>query len=693
MDLTRLIAKEQGWETPTEKEMSAYIDQVSKKVEQGLANIKMTENQESLLQHIYHNSNKKETKWSAYKRNEESAKILQIISVTPKPSQRDGPIFTIPGPFGFSNNPIPKGLEGWVLMDKTCFYPEGGGPIGDKGWIKTETGTALVLDCKKYMKMIAHKVKVLEGELRSNQPCKIKVDKDFRKQTAVSHSSTHLLNSALRSVLGGSVRQAGSLVEPGRLRFDFTFPRSLTKKELYQIEEKVYESIEKKESVSFSHKSFDEAKDEGALYLKGEDYGQDEVRVIRMGDNTSKELCGGIHVENTKDIENFKIVSEKGVQAGVRRIIAYTGCLALRWEGLLIQENLDLRKLLNSSLFKTLDSSKEEQDKNEGKNFISLYEFCKNLTQIKSSSFKKIKSEDVFLWEGFIEKENPFVKILTQLESEIKTTKRNIIKWNDSESLCYLGGLKTKKKRAFLHPLADQNLELREYMKLPLPKEKDVNHFWEEKIEKELELEQNNSKKSDTAKIKDLSLQGFQNNNISSTVHHLFEDFFEESNTEKTTKSNCSNPLLEKFEIKKQDLEKLTNQWGKIKKKGLKEDLIQRAADFELKGLKGKLLVADFPIEDRKILSDLSDSILSSLPSGILVLAGESKTKHPILVSLSKDFQNLLSAGSLLKNIIAPLCKGQGGGKTGFAQGSISDLSAFIKLKETLLEKIKQSFQ
>ena len=773
MDLTRLMVKERGWDAPTEEEMEEYI----KEYEQASKNaIKKIKAEESLNTQVYHIKTKsflqlyapryisdikkkiKKTDFTGHKKNIETGQIVFIGSAAmPTNMGADRPY---PSPQPYSADSLKKEEKAWLILDKTCFYPEGGGPIGDKGLLKTETGQAKVLDCQKKDAFIWHEISVTEGELSAGQEAELKVDKDFRKQTAVSHSSTHLLNSALRSVLGDSVRQAGSLVEPGRLRFDFTFDRPLTKKELYQIEEKVYESIEKKETVSFSHKSFDEAKDEGALYLKGEDYGQDEVRVILMGGNTSKELCGGIHVENTKEIESFKIVSEKGVQSGVRRIIAYTGCLALRWERLLIEENLDLRKLLNSSflktsdfskgqkdtknknegisllktsdsskgqrdiknknegisLLKTSDSSKGQKNKNEEKTFIPLSEFCKNLTQIKSSSFKKIKSGGVSLWEGFIEKENPFVKILTQLESEIKKTKRNIIKWNDSESLYYLGGLKTKKKRAFLHPLADQNLELREYMKLPLPKEKDVNHFWKEKIEKELKWEQNNSKKSSAAKRKELSLQEFQNNsisstlpcgvsqtseelqelqnnNISSTVYHLFEDFFEESNTEKTTRFNCSNPLLEKFEIKKQELEKLTSQWEKIKKKGLKEDLIRRAVDFELKGFKGKLLVADFPIEDRKVLSDLSDSILSSLSSGILVLAGESEAKHPILVSLSKDFQNLLSAGSLLKNIIAPLCKGQGGGKAGFAQGSISDLSAFIKLEETLLEKIKQSFQ
>lgn len=351
MDLTRLIAKERGWTMPTEEEMEEYKNQLSQNFALGSASIQLKDNEEQIFQGIYYalTEKQKTTVWTAYKQDKEEATIIRTRFFPPQKALKVVSDFTFPRG-GVSSGPIPKDSEAWLVLDKTCFYPEGGGPIGDKGWMETETGKALVLDCQKYEEMIAHKVRVLEGELRAGQTAKIKVNKDFRNQIAVSHTSTHLLNSALRSVLGDAVRQAGSLVEPGSLRFDFTFPRPLTKKELQQIEEQLYQSITREENVCSSHKNFDQAKEEGALYLKGEDYGRDEVRVIRIGDKTSIELCGGIHVQNTKEIKKFKIVSEKGVQSGVRRIVAYTGALAVEWEKLLTQQNRELRRHLDLPL-------------------------------------------------------------------------------------------------------------------------------------------------------------------------------------------------------------------------------------------------------------------------------------------------------------------------------------------------------
>ena len=642
MDLTRLMAKERGWEMPTEEEMEKYIDSLSQQAEQTAAN-KITENESALFSFMYSALETKErvTDWTAYKSNKETAKILKTCYI---PRIQEKPHLDLPS---ISTDPLPKGSEGWLALDKSCFYPEGGGPMGDKGWIKTETGKALVLDCKKYEKMIAHKVKVLKGELSAGQTAEIKVDKDFRQQMAISHSSTHLLNSALRSVLGDSVCQAGSLVEPGRLRFDFTFSRPLTKKELYQIEERIYQSIERKDSVHSSYKSLSQAKAEGALYLKGEDYGQDQVRVIRMGEKTSLELCGGIHVQNTEEIRSFKIVSEKGVQSGVRRISAYTGALALEWESHLLRENRELRKYLDLPAIETI-------------------------------------KKEAYFWKGSIEKQNPFLCWLENKTDQIKTLKKSIVRLEEQkkENPQTLDQIQIKRR---FQPLAEQTLELRNEMSLPLSKEKDK--FWEKKIEL------NSFKEKSLSKVKEPSLS--QSNSSIST--DFFEDFFEESTTENTTKSHKTNsipapPLLEKFELKKRELEKLEAQWEEIKEKGLRKDeLLHKAKDFEIKGLKGKLLIAEFPIEDRKILSDLSDSLLAVLSSGLLLIAGRGDSKHPVALSLTKDFQKFLSAGNILKTIVAPLCKGQGGGKTGFAQGSISDRPAFSKLEETLLEKIKQS--
>ena len=635
MDLTRLMAQERACDTPTEKDMKNYIDHLSKKPEPSSAKNNSTQNKEEILKDMYLSLKNKEqnhisktdsathTQWTAYKKDQESASILQITQTSQaKPSQREEKL-TAPSQLN-NKTSITQDSEGWIVLDKTCFYPEGGGPIGDKGWIETTTGKALIVDCQKYETMLAHKVKVVSGELKTQQELLLKVDKDFRKQIAISHSSTHLLNSALRSLLGDSIRQAGSLVEPGHLRFDFTFDRPLTKKELYQIEEKIQKNITQKEDVDSFYQSFPQAQKEGALYLKGENYGQDQVRVIRIGESSSRELCGGIHIKNTEEIEAFKIVSEKGVQAGVRRISAYTGALAKQWEELLIKENINLRKHLKLPLPKK-DLQKD---------------------------YKKFQTPSLLKTKANQEEENKlFINRLEKHEKELKTLKKNIIHWDNSKETSI------KKEDSTSHSfdfpsLIQQMLMLAEWTSLSIMKEKETHKFWEDKIKSNLLL------------------------NTESNDNSFFEPLPD---------------LLEKFKTKEQELKKWKAQWNKIKEKGLtKEKLLHQAIDFELKGLKGKLLVVSFPIEDRKTLSGLSDSLLSVLSSGILIVTGESEPKHPITISLTKDFQNILSAGTLLKKIVAPLCQGQGGGKVSFAQGSISNLSAFAKLKTTLVEKIKQ---
>ena len=499
---------------------------------------------------------------------------------------------------------LKKGEKGFLLLDKTCFYPEGGGPIGDIGEIKTKNGKAKVFDCQKEGEFLIHEILVEKGELKE-EDCEMKVNAIFREEVSKSHTATHLLNASLREVLGEGVRQAGSLVEPGRLRFDFTHKKALTKKELESIEEKVINRIKEGASLSSSYLSLEEAKKEGALFLAGEAYSE-KVRVIRAG--SSFEFCGGIHVKNTKDIENFQIVYEKGVQAGVRRIMAYTGRLARIFEDALVDQSLKLRKKLDLE---------------------------------KPSSLKRNK--DGF-FEGSFEKENPFLKVLEGKKKLVKKIKQNLVhldfKKSYEEEKVKIEKEKLKKTS---NPLVIQNLEFREELQIPFPKEKSFSLVKESFLEKK---------------------------------KFSFSDFFDEE----------EDPFKEAVEGKKKEEEELKSQLTKLKKEGLSKDkLLSSSKDFK----ESKLLIHFLPIKDRKVLSDMSDGLIHALSSGVLVLVGEDKASHPVIVQVTKDLQKTLPAGQVFKKYIVPVCEGRGGGKPSFAQGSLENKSKLKELEKTLLKDLK----
>jgi alanyl-tRNA synthetase len=231
---------------------------------------------------------------------------------------------------------LSTGQHGVVVLDRTPFYPESGGQVGDRGEL-SKNGACLTLfavhDTQKIQPdVFGHHGELKTGELKVGDTVAAKVDGHARARAAWNHSATHLMHAALRKVLGDHVTQKGSLVDPDRTRFDFSHPQPMTDEEIRTVESLVNRAIRANYPVEARIMSYDDAIKSGAMALFGEKYG-DEVRVLTMGD-FSTELCGGTHVKRTGDIGFFKIVSESGVAAGIRRVEAVTaeGALAYMHE-------------------------------------------------------------------------------------------------------------------------------------------------------------------------------------------------------------------------------------------------------------------------------------------------------------------------------------------------------------------------
>jgi len=226
--------------------------------------------------------------------------------------------------------PVDKAVTGWkgeLVASKTPFYPESGGQVGDMGEIVSLGGSAVVHDTVKKGDLIVHIVEVVKGELRTGEEAELRVLEGRRLDTARNHTATHLLHAALREVLGDHVKQAGSSVGPQRLRFDFTHLTALGLEEIHRVEEIVNRGIRANRPVVTEVLSRDEAMKQGAIALFGEKYGE-RVRVVSIP-GFSMELCGGTHMRQTGGIGLFRIFAESGIQAGVRRIEAVTGRVAL----------------------------------------------------------------------------------------------------------------------------------------------------------------------------------------------------------------------------------------------------------------------------------------------------------------------------------------------------------------------------
>ena len=323
-DLTKLMAEEQGF-TVDEEKFEASMQSAKEKAKASWKGKGVGGNEAHLIQ--FAQSMKDQTGTTEFTGYTEFETESQIAALSNGEAKVDK---------------LKSGDSGFLVCKKTPFYAESGGQAGDLGEITSGSNKAQVLDCTKQQDVFIHHIQILSGEFKSGDKINLKVSNLDRRTTAAQHSATHLLHSALRKVLGTHVTQAGQMVDASRIRFDFTHSKSMSTDELKKIEDLVNNEISKANPVSAKVMNHKQAIDMGAMALFGEKYG-DQVRVLGMGD-FSTELCGGTHVQNTAEIRLFKIVSESGVSAGVRRIEALAGDQAVRYALNLIEDDLQARK-------------------------------------------------------------------------------------------------------------------------------------------------------------------------------------------------------------------------------------------------------------------------------------------------------------------------------------------------------------
>ncbi len=348
LDLTQVIAKENGFqvdENDFNKHMKAAQDK-AKGSWKGQNRDALKEHLNELSKNI--NDQQGVTEFTGYnQQTTETDKAIKISNGEKEVSQ------------------LKEGETGYIAFAKTCFYAESGGQCSDTGTISADSVKANVSDCQKVLDIHWLTVEVTDGVLSTKTNCLQTVNANKRQAITSNHSATHLLHAALRQTLGDHIRQAGSLVDPEKLRFDFTHNKPVSQAEIHKIETLVNNEISKAILTEKKSMTYDQAIDFGALALFGEKYG-DEVRVLKFGE-FSTELCGGTHVENTSLIRLFKIVAETGVSSGVRRIEAITNQTAFEYLNKNTQENLKVKSLMGVS---------------------------ENWTQVLASDVKELKSTD-----------------------------------------------------------------------------------------------------------------------------------------------------------------------------------------------------------------------------------------------------------------------------------------------------------
>ncbi len=340
LDLTEEIAAERGVRVDREGFERAMREQVERARAASAFTGEVFAAAAPALERVF--EDRGATEFTGYERLEDEGKVLLILQGEAELDR------------------LESGQGGQVVLDRTPFYAEGGGQVGDSGYLEWPGGRARVETTQKSKQGLhLHQVEVLEGVLEVGQDVRALVDPE-RRCTEKNHTATHLLHAALRAVLGPTVRQAGSLVAPDRLRFDFTHPAPLTADEVRRVELLVNRWIQADFPVSWSYMPLEEAKKAGAMALFGEKYG-DTVRVVKVEgspDTTgileaevrSMELCGGCHVRRTGEIGYFLIAAEEAVSAGVRRIEALTGEAAVRYVRDLLERDQELARRLGTGL-------------------------------------------------------------------------------------------------------------------------------------------------------------------------------------------------------------------------------------------------------------------------------------------------------------------------------------------------------
>jgi len=261
---------------------------------------------------------------------------------------------------GIVSDSLEEGDIAEIILDKTPFYAESGGQVGDTGLIKSDNFEAEVLNTTKFNDLFIHKVQIKHGEAKVGEKVSAVIDGARRNDIKIHHTSAHLLQSALREILGDSVAQAGSQVEPDRTRFDFSFDRAVSEQEVEKVENIINKWINENHKSQTQELSIDEAKASGAIALFGEKYG-DKVRVVSI-EGVSKELCGGTHADSTGEIRLCKVVSESAIAAGTRRIELVCGQKAFDYLNTYYKELTKISKKLKTPSTEVAERLEKLQD-------------------------------------------------------------------------------------------------------------------------------------------------------------------------------------------------------------------------------------------------------------------------------------------------------------------------------------------